>query len=263
MPWLFFMYRFIIVGVGGTGSSFAKELVRFLSALKKPVATVTLIDGDVVEEKNLARQSFQMEDVGRNKAVALAEALTEVFNFPVKAYPSYITDSSQLLPLVTGCDDVPVIVGCVDNHRARQVMHRMFDVTVWKNIEWHNAPERLYYFDAANEFSSGEVVFSSFSLRSTGKRELTVVAPPRAAYFPEVLTDNSPDRTEISCEELNSVSPQHIAANIMAANQLLIASCGLVLTGVAPEGIVYFDISTFSSIFHDAKEVVEWKKQKK
>lgn len=253
-----FMYHFIIVGTGGTGSAFAKELVRFLSALKNNHADVTLIDGDVVEEKNLARQSFQQEDVGRNKAVALAEALTEVFDYNVRAYPDYITDVSQLLSLIN-CYTTPVIVGCVDNHRARQVMHQLFQVESWKGVYSSNIPKELYYFDAANEFSSGEVVFSKAEIVWRNGRQMDVIAPPRSFYFPDILTDDSPDRTEISCEELNAVAPQHIAANIMAANQLLTACCGLMVANVAPQGIVYFDIATFSSIFREAKEVGEWK----
>src|SRR5690242_10762440 len=57
-----------IIGCGGVGSA----IVPSLCLLKSP-KEVTLVDGDIIEEKNLNRQMFDQKDIGANKAKALAE----------------------------------------------------------------------------------------------------------------------------------------------------------------------------------------------
>ena len=52
---------YIVLGAGGTGS----WLAQFLSKIEVPVY---LIDGDVVESKNVLRQNFVEEEVNMSKA---------------------------------------------------------------------------------------------------------------------------------------------------------------------------------------------------
>jgi molybdopterin/thiamine biosynthesis adenylyltransferase len=59
----------LFVGAGGIISQIAPTLVR------KGIGRVTLLDDDRVEPSNLNRQRFYIEDVGENKAVALARNL--------------------------------------------------------------------------------------------------------------------------------------------------------------------------------------------
>jgi molybdopterin/thiamine biosynthesis adenylyltransferase len=59
------------VGVGG-GAQLAMNLAR------SGVGLFTLIDPDVVSEANLARQQFRHADVGRPKALVVAEAITAI-----------------------------------------------------------------------------------------------------------------------------------------------------------------------------------------
>src|ERR1700682_1535978 len=56
-------------GTGGVISQIAPTLVR------KGIGRITLLDGDIVEASNLNRQRFYIKDVGKNKALALAENL--------------------------------------------------------------------------------------------------------------------------------------------------------------------------------------------
>lgn len=245
-------YLFVVLGAGGTGGNFAKELVRFLASSKRTDCKVLLIDGDTVEEKNLIRQPFITGDIGKNKAEVLAGALSETFEgFPVAAYGNYIDDEKALNSLITGCITgrnsvlsspgdyhpslIPVLIGAVDNHACRKIMEQFFSR--------YSGPV-LYYFDAANETSSGEVVFSSI-------KEGCIFSPPRSFYFPEVLSEKHISRLQMSCEELNNVAPQHIVTNIKAANILLTACCGLINFGVPPKGIVYFDTASFSECRKD------------
>src|SRR5258708_26121972 len=57
------------VGAGGIISHIAPTLVR------KGIGGITLLDRDIVEPSNLNRQLFYEKDIGRNKALALAENL--------------------------------------------------------------------------------------------------------------------------------------------------------------------------------------------
>lgn len=83
-------YNIIIVGCGGTGGNFIKELGRFLyRASIKNSCSILLIDGDLVEEHNVSRQPFLPEDVGRKKAAVMAEILQEAFQVTCSYYQKY------------------------------------------------------------------------------------------------------------------------------------------------------------------------------
>ena len=64
--------KIIMLGAGGTGGYIAPHLYRLLHTLERPVKVI-IVDGDIVEEKNLIRQNFVASDIGRNKAQVLAE----------------------------------------------------------------------------------------------------------------------------------------------------------------------------------------------
>src|SRR5579864_6776121 len=61
--------RILCIGAGGIISQIAPTLVR------KGIGRITLLDDDLVEATNLNRQRFYIEDVGENKALALARNL--------------------------------------------------------------------------------------------------------------------------------------------------------------------------------------------
>lgn len=92
----------IIVGAGG-GGSWLTPAVRRLC----PDTPIELYDGDILETRNLNRQLYREEDVGRNKAEALADL------YPgITARPAWFHA------------DVPVprrscLLCCVDNNPAR------------------------------------------------------------------------------------------------------------------------------------------------
>lgn len=60
----------VLIGCGGLGSEVGHGLVR------KGVGRLTLLDFDTVELSNLPRQLFGPEDLGQNKALALARNLS-------------------------------------------------------------------------------------------------------------------------------------------------------------------------------------------
>jgi len=96
-----------VVGCGGTGAFVAEGLCRFLPDSMR----IVLVDHDRIEERNLGRQNFYRTELGRFKSEALARRLSDNFHRPI----GYST-----LPVSVLTFYPDIIVGCVDNGRARQ-----------------------------------------------------------------------------------------------------------------------------------------------
>lgn len=235
----------LLIGCGGTGGCFFSKMARFLAGLNAENMNISfrIMDGDYVEAKNLERQPFVEEDIGRNKAIALAIAAEEALDLKIKAYPLYLSPETveilgQRVFDSSSSSDVKIIIGAVDNHVCRKLLHEYFV----KFDEW----KWLFYIDAANELSCGEIVIGK---RQHGKIE----APDRCHYYPEILTDKGKAPYEMSCEELNQASPQHLATNSIAADLLFSFVVQLLTAGEyackAPGGIVYFDAFKMFSRF--------------
>ena len=105
----------VIFGAGGVTSWFLPQLIKiFYNFLVKlygndlsfaPEITITLIDGDVCESKNLLRQNFIPEDVGLNKAEVLAKRYSEIYP---KVKVNYISKYFYYSPFFKTLDlDIP------------------------------------------------------------------------------------------------------------------------------------------------------------
>ncbi len=64
--------KVVIAGLGGLGSNIAMMLAR------SGIGHLRLIDFDVVDESNLNRQLYTVDDIGRPKTEALEEILTKI-----------------------------------------------------------------------------------------------------------------------------------------------------------------------------------------
>ena len=217
------MYQIIVVGCGGIGGNYVKELGRFLykNNLAKQ-CKIIIVDGDLVEESNISRQPFLPEDIGRNKAEVMAEILTNTFHIECGFSPDFIDNHFQLKRIEEE-NICTVLVGAVDNHACRKVMHKYF-----------REANTLYYFDAANEYSAGEVVVGA-------KLYGNQIYPDRVQYFPEILEDNAVPKSEESCQTVNISAPQHILTNLVAANLLLKCTIDILIDDFCSGGIYYFD----------------------
>lgn len=118
-----FRSQVMVVGCGGTGGFVAEGLCRLL--IGRSDISLVLIDHDRVEERNLLRQSFYPEDLGRFKAEALAERLARKYRRPVayalealgtRDWGYGIRSESRLV----GMAQAALVIGCVDNALARQ-----------------------------------------------------------------------------------------------------------------------------------------------
>lgn len=245
-------FKICVIGAGGTGSYFLKEFSRYLYENKKAqqqIRRMVIVDGDRVEEKNLVRQSFMKEDVAAPKSAVMASALNDAFALDWKGYARYLLREEELEQDFIGAIDgseIPLIIGCVDNHACRLVCEEFFEKS-----------STCIYFDAANEFTSGEVVFAL-------KRKGELISPLRSMLFPDVLKGDLRNVEEMSCAELSEAAPQHIAVNMNAGMILLSAVTSLLEDGVCITGITVFDARYMTSMhFPSNEDILKGKKHEK
>ena len=175
----------VIIGCGGTGSRLLPMVSQLMSRgqWNDMIPTITLIDGDEVEVKNLTRQNFISDDVNRNKAECLAERYGSAFDIPTVCINQYIPDDirsmsdwlSQMVPnsmrrLVA--ERPTVFFLCVDNMKIRY--------NIIQSILLSSAYTGLEHFivDAGNENTYGQTrVFSSriVPVREDGVNDLSVL----------------------------------------------------------------------------------------
>ncbi len=104
--------RVLIVGCGGLGSWTA------LGLAKGGVKEITLVDPDIVEEKNLSTQVYGPEDVGRYKVEALTEKIRPYAK--VNAYRARIEEIIDDLPTFD------LALALTDNIKSRTVVEMKY-----------------------------------------------------------------------------------------------------------------------------------------
>lgn len=102
-----------ICGLGGLGSLIAIELGRL------GVGSLLLIDDDIVDATNLARQHYTMRHIGMNKTDALAESLSLM-----APLTSVITKTMHLTRdnMVETLHDYPIICEAVDRPETKAAL---------------------------------------------------------------------------------------------------------------------------------------------
>lgn len=190
-------YSFLVIGAGGTGGHLIPNLARMIS-LKNEEGyehTLTLVDSDEVEHKNLARQQFTIRDIGKNKAEVLASRYGKAFNVNIGYYEEYVESPLGLLTildtlaqkdsrrelivqeLIQSIDTLDinemaklitrdfihrnnrffVIIDCTDNNKTRLIIHETVKI-LQKGFTNEYSP--IISLSSGNEEHSGQVIFS-------------------------------------------------------------------------------------------------------
>lgn len=225
-------FRLLVVGTGGTGGYVVQYLCRLLYGLQRTAPhlpiTLTLMDGDTVEERNLLRQHFLPQDVGRSKALVLAERFGAIYQFPIMAVPHYLTTPEGLDDLIASPRTDPrsyygrpwdIIVGGVDNHATRQLLDQIFQRFA-----------DLIYIDAGND---GVAVHDDpDNTQASGygghvvigvKQGHTVLLPPVGTVYPDILTDTQSAVPGQACGQQAVAQPQRMLTNVWAAMTVMSA----------------------------------------
>lgn len=103
------MKNILIVGCGGIGSFLSREINRLMltEQINLNNVSITLMDFDNVEMKNIKYQNFTNSDIGKNKAEVLGE----------RYCLDYKTQELTRPEQMKGYD---IIISCVDNAEARR-----------------------------------------------------------------------------------------------------------------------------------------------
>lgn len=215
--------KIIVLGAGGTGGYVIPHLYRLCFAARRNVRII-ICDGDVVEEKNLIRQNFVVQDIGRNKAQVQAERYSAAFGIECEYKPDFIENVEELMKLTSpdfrknnwemnSKTQRVILIGCVDNNKSRIMCNEVF-----------KRQKDLIYIDSGNGEHTGQVVCG---VRQCGR----TTYKPVCSLYPDILKDEDKFPTELSCAERSISAPQSVTANLMAATAVVSFLYDLIIVG--------------------------------
>jgi hypothetical protein len=215
--------RFVIIGCGGIGSHLFPILARELfhrawMSLKnyiqygpKPYPTsILLIDADLVEERNLFRQDFSIEDINSPKSSALAskyKSLLGGVGIHVEAKCEWVDVGCNLI------SDGDVILMCVDNNTTRLIVNNL--------ISEHPVDRYGYSISKYNKAhlisggNSGNLATVHLMSVESGK----IMTAPLTYRQPDIANPDDLHPKDVSCMDAQSIidDPQVFRANHQAA----------------------------------------------
>ncbi|HET8686722.1 MAG TPA: ThiF family adenylyltransferase [Methanosarcina sp.] len=162
--------QIFVVGGGGTGSRLIPMLAQFIKTMThglSPRGTIInpviyLVDDDIVEQKNLARQNFIEADVGKPKAAVLAARYSRAFGVNIIPIVERIKDvqffNNDILrsSSFAGPQTNSLLILCVDSAAARRDILNAWGQSGGAHFTHMNAP---FVIDAGNEDNFGQVRF--------------------------------------------------------------------------------------------------------
>lgn len=182
----------LIIGAGGVASYLLPVLLKTFKPQK-----LTIIDKDILEERNLDRQMFHPEMVGKNKAHALVETYTGHLSSIEAAFrviPDWFSISTPLE------DDIDSIICCADNHEARRdAIQRANDLGIMCYI-------------GGNEYLDSQAYAYHPDWAGTNRDPFI--------RYPEITTSH--EGSPFRCQgEAQIASPQLAIANLSCASKIL------------------------------------------
>lgn len=218
--------QIILVGCGGIGAYVAQHTGRLMRVIYESNRGVhlTLVDPDTVEEKNIGRQLFCDAEVGVPKAEALARRYGRAWGLNCSHVVGEFDES-----LLLGCDQT-VVVGCVDNARARSAMHEVLRSNEGSRLQF-------WWLDCSNGADVGRVLLGSAhgfeELRGAFPDGRTCTAlPSPALQFRDLLTPRpeESDDSDLSCAEMAARGEQSLHVNARVAVEGVITLTQLLVT---------------------------------
>ncbi len=252
LPREFQRLKIYLIGAGGTGSYAAMAIARLCFELKRTGKTceLTIIDPDRVEAGNIPRSNFCAAEIGRFKAQTLAERITQAWGLEVAHINEKLTPKKHIEQ--TSYRELTILVGCVDNHKAR----REIDFTLRKLNE-HNMRQapKAWWIDGGNGRSSGQVLIGSEFKKFAKKNLFTSKTicqnlPAPSIIHPELLKDQEIDsgrtasREALTCPERIRLGEQSLNINQRVAIEIAEILTELLLTNSLKRFATYFDLES-------------------
>lgn len=140
---------FCVFGCGGTGAYVAEGLCRLTINSGN---TIYLIDPDRVEERNVGRQNFYPEDIGKFKVQVLAER----FSWQFKRRIHYL---ARKVEHINVAERGNINIGCVDNASAREMLQWAGYRMMAGRFSYQHFGG--WYIDAGNAEDTGQVLIGN------------------------------------------------------------------------------------------------------
>ena len=251
--------QIVIVGVGGTGGYVLQQVARLVYGLKAQgfrTPNILLMDGDTVEEKNLLRQYFLPQDVGRKKAEVLAERYSGAYGIDIAFYNEYLNPHTPfVVPRASQGDpsqwsstlihNNAIVVGCVDNAPARRLLHTELSnlrdvVYIDSGNSAATPPEDLTKLDryglaaAKARGWEGQVLCGA----RVNNRD---VLPFPAEVLPDLVEGDEDDPNKKACGEQSVSNPQRLMTNLMAATSVMMYLHTLLAEGTLVSSRTFFN----------------------
>lgn len=218
-------YVFIIVGAGGTGSLLARDLPKLLIGTEHKIV---IVDGDHVEEKNMKRQSYQMQDIGEYKSIALSSKINTFYDTKCEALGMYLTKDEIFEYCENNFMYIPVIIGCVDNDATRKILEETF-----------MRLDDCYYLDSANGEYEGNIYIAM-------KKDDKCRGVLRSSVY-ELSNDLHP--LDESCEQQASKGNVQFLVTNAKMSIYLLEHCNALLNFELKGGVQY--VKRFNSVFYE------------
>lgn len=257
---------FWLVGAGGTGSFMAMNLARLVFELKTfgKNARIIIVDPDRVEQGNIPRSNFCFAEIGLNKAETLAGRLSRAWGIEV----GFVKEGFRPALLQSKNDDwdvqssnsnkLTILVGCVDNHLARQQMHETLKCFNEKNYE--RAFPRLWWIDGGNGRDTGQVLIGNRLdkkeiCESAQKSPILSFLPAPSLQHPDLLSEGErkvrshqlQTNDAMTCAERIRLGEQSLNVNQRVAVEMSEILSELLLTQSLKRFATYFDLESGAS----------------
>jgi len=194
------MYKDLyVIGCGGVGSALVPFLCRWNNHTKT-YSSITLIDGDKVEDKNLERQNFSENGVGEFKSEVLKSRCKEdgiAETYRLEVVTEYINE--KVLAKLVNERNINHFVIAVDNSKTKAEINNL-----------HNKLSDSVIIMPANGYDTFDC---HIAIRKNGVN----ITPDITYMQPDIETPKDKSPLEMSCEEAAESFPQLIFANMGAA----------------------------------------------
>ena len=223
----------MLVGTGGNGGWLLDGLagllldlaecrdagVRFRdNALAPYPVELALIDPDIVEHRNLARQNFWLADRGQPKARALARRYRQALGLECEFHTTLFQPTN---PMQLPGADVELLIGCGDNTTVRRAMHEALGPSAARAASggYDQRPRRLL-LDLGNGQHEGQVLVGNVTERAALAGAFHAVGACTALPAPGLFRPNLLDARHDAAAG-PGLARQDCAARILAREQSL------------------------------------------
>lgn len=212
-------FEILLIGVGGGGSHLTPMVARAMSIYQDVPTKLTLVDPDIVEEKNLSRQNFVMADLGKKKAEVLATRYSRSYGVEISAKAELVDEPSDIEALITGSlyETCLTIISAVDNLPSRKLIHDFLSERAESNFT-------CYWLDLGGEEFHGQIAIgSSFGNSYYEKDYQDVTTPWITEVYPDILKDAGdikPSQLPCGIGAAQAVN-RNISGSVLAMNPIL------------------------------------------